>query len=155
MGNTAKRLRKNAKRDKEMSNLMSLPYNRRFEWAGANCYYIHHYNSNPYISEHRVPNYTFFADMAILANFYGGEILKQELAKYEKRIIHFCKNNKEALCIMIDSLNLLGWFLYESNGRQRDEAIDWLFAEYERLFYRDWASYVSEEDMRDIWRELN
>lgn len=155
MGKTSKRLRKNAKQNTELFNPMNPPYKKRFDWTGAHYTYTAHYNSNPYITEHREPNYTFFADMAILANFYGGEQLKKKLVAYEKRVIHLCKKNKEALCIMIDSLNLLGWVLYESNGRQRDEAIDWLFAEYERLFYRDWTNYVSEEEMRDIWHELN
>lgn len=133
------------------------PYKFHLDWASAHYFYIKHYNSGPWQTEYREPNYTFFADMAICANFYGGEQLKAKLKAYKNRVMHLCKNNKDALCIMIDSLNLLSWVLFEANGNQPDPAIDYLIAEYENLMYNEecYRKYVSDNDMKDIWRELN
>lgn len=119
--------------------------------------YEQHYNSNPYFNgEWRDPGYTFYGDMLTYFPYYSGETLLNKLKGYESEMLEtYCKGNPQALEVMIDSLNLLGWLLYEKVGGQRDEIAEWLFSEYERLMYRDWKRYVSESEMSQIYSNLN
>ena len=118
--------------------------------------YIKHYNSNPKYSEFREPTYTFFGDMYVYAAHSKGSELIKELEGYEKRMLkQYCKKDPNAFCIMIDSLNYLGWVLYAHNGNEPDSVTDWLFNEYKRLFYTDWKDYVTEEQYCDIYWELD
>lgn len=127
-----------------------------FEAMSGYAFYDHHFNSNPQYKEYRETRYTFFGDMLCYFPYYTGKKLLNELQNYEQGMLNrYCKGNPEALEIMIDSLNLLGWVIYEKVGGARDEIAEWLFNEYERLMYRDWKMYVSEEEMEDIWHNLN
>ena len=119
--------------------------------------YEKHYDSNPchYVRDSGIV-YTFFGDMLVYAAYNSGDKLLKKLQGYEQRMLtQYCKKDPKAYCVMIDSLNLLGWYLYKHNNNKTDAVIDWLFSEYERLFYTDWKNYVSESDMASIRRELN
>ena len=119
-------------------------------------FYDRHYDSNPQYPEHRDAGYTFFGDMMCYIPYYKGEALLEKLQEYEALMLkRFCKGNPQAYEVMIDSLNLLGWVLYGRLGNNTDEVTDWLFKEYERLMYRAWKEYVTEEEMGDIMYNLN
>ena len=122
----------------------------------AHYIYCKHYNSNPQFKEEREPGYTFFADMLYYVATKNEKSLLNALKAYEERMLNrFCKKDPKAYCVMIDSLNYLGWMLYSKIGGAENEVVSWLFKEYERLFYRDYLNYVSQKQMEDIWYELN
>ena len=141
-----------------MSNTKSNKYNiSQSEAMGGYYFYLKHYNSNPnFAGQYREPGYTFFADMLTYFPYYSGETLLNKLKGYENRMLNmYCKGNPQAYEVMIDSLNLLGWVIYEKVGGERDEVAEWLFSEYERLMYRDWKKYVSADEMGDIRYNLD
>ena len=127
-------------------------YNLNFEPSYA---YYRHYNSNPQFTEQRDPKYTFFSDMAAYCMFNDKQTALNKIQGYVGRMLKRFGKDTEGLLEMIDSLNLLGWVLYQTNGDKKDALTDWLFKEYERLFYEDWKDYLTEEEMSRIWYELN
>ena len=125
------------------------------DWAAAHAMYENHFNSNPYITGQRELLYTFFADMAVTGLYKTKDEYLAYLKSYVARMLNqYCKNNAVAYEVMIDSLNLLGWWFYEKHGR--DEITDFLFGEYERLFCTDaYLNYVSHEQMKVVYSNLN
>lgn len=122
----------------------------------AHYIYCKHYNSNPQYHEERDPGYTFFADMLCYVATENDDCLLNELKAYEERMLQrFCKKDPKAFCVMIDSLNYLGWMLYSKTGGTENNVVSWLFKEYKRLFYRDYLNYVSQDQMKEIRYELN
>ena len=58
---------------------------------------------------------------------------------------------------MIDSLCLLSNLLYQTNNNEVDDVIKWVSDTYRDLFYNEktYLSYVTEDEMMTIWRELD
>lgn len=127
-------------------------------------FYENHLNSNFNVVNGFVPNYvenestyTFFADMAILANYAEGEKLKKDIESYVNRMLKtYCKKSRHAYCVMIDSLCLLCNAFYSVFG-EVNAAIKWMENKYRDLLYIEstWKKYVTEEEMETIWRELD
>ena len=90
-------------------------YNSCFDWSSCQMFYQNHLNGGVIrdnIEEEEL--YTFFADMTQYVNFHSGKDLIKELNSYVKRMLKsYCKGNRNAYCVMIDSLCLLSnlWFI--------------------------------------------
>ena len=133
--------------------------NSFLDWSSCQLFYENHLN-NGVIKDNieEESNYTFFSDMTQYVNFYSGDDLIKELKSYVNRMLKsYCKGNRNSNCVMIDSLCLLSHLLYERNNNEVDDVIKWVGETYRDLFYNDktYLSYVTEDEMMTIWRELN
>jgi len=132
-----------------------------FDWASCQMFYENHISENPAVEKDVIDketSYSFFADMAVKCTFSSGEKLLNELKSYVKRMLNkYCKGNRNAYCVMVDSLCLLSNILYNANGNETDSVVDWCGDTYRDLFYNKntYLKYITEYEMMSIWRELN
>ena len=132
-----------------------------FDWASSQRFYLNHISENPAVEKDVIEKeslYTFFADMTVYANFSSGDKLLKELKSYVKSMLKtYCKGNRNAYCVMVDSLCLLTGLLYNANGNETDSVIKWCGDTYRDLFYNEntYLKYVTEDEMESIWSELN
>jgi hypothetical protein len=119
-------------------------------------YYDHYYSNNNRMDKEYLeplglwnedPRYTFMYDMT----FYLNDVKK--LSSYVDRMIsRFVKHSAQAYCEMLDSLNNLGWLVYQHYGDC--ETSKWLFDKYNSL-NMDWEKYVSKDQYYAIIYILN
>lgn len=126
-------------------------------YGSASYAYFKHYNSNPHFQEKREPLYTFFADMMVYIYLENSnEKALEEIKKYVKRMMRSYGKYRDAYCIMVDSLNILGWYCYGANGNNACPLSDYLFAEYNHLMWGNvWKNYITEDEFNSIVYELD